>query len=44
MFRVLNFRSDVLRTKETKFGSHENFPPYGIDYARDLLTIHAMII
>jgi len=29
MFRALNFRSDRLRTKRTKFGPHENFPLYG---------------
>jgi len=28
--RVLNFRSDKLRMKRTKFGPHEYFPLYGI--------------
>ena len=29
MFRVLNFRSNRLRTKRMKFGPHKNFSLYG---------------
>ena len=40
MFRALNFHSDRLRTKRTKFGPHKNFPLYTACYKAGSLLRH----
>jgi len=41
MFCVLNFHSDRMRTKRTKFGPHEYFPLYS-NSSIVVLLIYAM--